>query len=53
MVGAHLRGRRRGRPRLPRIGRTAWIKGMSRVTSSRLPPVTADGMPWLPATAVP
>lgn len=41
-----VRGRR-GLPRLPRTGGTAWRSGMSWVTSLRLPPVrgAASGMP--------
>ena len=46
-IGEQLPRRRRGRPRLPRIGGTASTSGISWVTSLRLPPVsvTASGMP--------
>ena len=42
-VGVDTSGRRSGRPRLPRTGGTAWISGISWVTSLRLPPVSVDG----------
>ena len=48
-VGVHrLRAPSRPAPRLPRIGGTALSKGISWVTSLRLPPVrvAASGMPW-------
>ncbi len=46
-VGIQVLGAAQRPPRLPRIGGMAWIRGISWVTSLRLPPVViaASGMP--------